>query len=125
MKKCPYCGAENPDDAAVCAIDQTPLENPGEVSPKTRESEYTFPPLAEADKQKDLVTLVTCRTLVAADIVVSRLRASGIQTFLPDERLMQWVGWNFNTYGYVRVQISPRDYDAAKDLLSGLDDGAN
>jgi hypothetical protein len=28
MKKCPYCGAENPDDALVCQIDQTPLPNP-------------------------------------------------------------------------------------------------
>lgn len=26
MKKCPYCGAEYPDDATVCAIDQTPFE---------------------------------------------------------------------------------------------------
>ena len=26
MKKCPYCGAEYPDETAVCAIDQTPFE---------------------------------------------------------------------------------------------------
>jgi len=25
VKKCPYCGQEYPDDADVCAIDQTPL----------------------------------------------------------------------------------------------------
>lgn len=35
MKKCPYCGAEYPDDVAVCAIDQTPFE---EEPPQTRES---------------------------------------------------------------------------------------
>lgn len=26
MKKCPYCGKENPDDATVCALDQQPLD---------------------------------------------------------------------------------------------------
>jgi len=25
MKKCPYCGAEHPDDVLVCPIDQTPI----------------------------------------------------------------------------------------------------
>jgi agmatine/peptidylarginine deiminase len=49
----------------------------------------------------------------------SWLRAAGITPFLPDERLMQAVGWNFNTYGYVRVQVAPKDYESAKELLSG------
>ena len=69
----------------------------------------------------DLVTLVRCRTLVAADKVVSRLRAARITAFLPDESLMQTVAWNVSTYGYVRVQVSPEDYDSARNLLSGSD----
>jgi hypothetical protein len=28
MKKCSYCGAASPDDAVVCAADQTSLDNP-------------------------------------------------------------------------------------------------
>jgi hypothetical protein len=28
MKKCSYCGAEYPDDAVVCPIDQTPFASP-------------------------------------------------------------------------------------------------
>jgi hypothetical protein len=34
MKKCSYCGAEYPDDTAMCALDHTPFECPAE-SPKS------------------------------------------------------------------------------------------
>jgi putative signal transducing protein len=81
--------------------------------------DYEFPPLSSAERQKDLVTLVTCGTLVAADLVVSRLQAAGIQALIPDECLMQTIGFNLNTFGYVRVQVATQDYDAARDLLSG------
>jgi hypothetical protein len=124
MKKCSYCGAEYSDDAVMCAIDHTPFERHSEhlseppPLPEPKRSEYEFPPLSLADRQKDLVTLVTCRTLAEADLIVSRLRAARIKTFLPDESLMQVIGWNLNTYGYVRVQIAPKDYDAARELLS-------
>ena len=39
MKKCPYCGAEYPDDATVCAIDQTPFE---EETPRSSENPRQF-----------------------------------------------------------------------------------
>ena len=124
MKKCSYCGAEYPDDAVECAIDRTPLKPPGNPPPAPalpERPEHFFPALSGEDRQKDLVTIMTCGTLQAADAVVSRLRAAGIEAFLPDESLMQVIGWNLNTYGYVRVQIAPRDYDEAKDLLRGVD----
>jgi hypothetical protein len=131
MNKCSYCGAEYCDDVLECPIDHTPLVEKRHVpkpdsSPPSgpKRPEYEFIPLSTADRQQDLVTLVTCRTLLAADMVVSRLRAAGIPTFIPDEFLMQTVGFNFNTFGYVRVQVAPRDYDAARDLLSGIDRGA-
>ena len=128
MNKCSYCGAEYSDDVLECPIDHTPLGEPDVASApgsppasRPRRSEYEFPPLSGAGQQNDLVTLVTCGTLVEADLVVSRLRAAGIQAFIPDECLMQTIGFNLNTFGYVRVQVAPRDYAAARDLLSGTD----
>ncbi|SRR5579862_5279996 len=126
MNKCSYCGAEYSDDVPECPIDHTLLVEPGTAAapnspPRSGPArpDYEFPPLSPAERQKDLVTLVTCGTLVAADLVVSRLQAAGIQAFIPDECLMQTIGFNLNTFGYVRVQVASQDYDAARDLLSG------
>jgi len=126
MNRCSYCGAEYSDDVLECPIDHTPLVEkqavPAPVSPpppKPERPDYEFTPLSAADRQNDLVTLVKCRTLVEADLIVSRLRAAGIQAFIPDECLMQTIGFNVNTFGYVRVQVASRDYDSARDLLSG------
>ncbi len=51
-------------------------------------------------------------------MVVCKLRAAGIAAFIPDEFLMQTIGFNVNTFGYVRVQVAPKDHDAAKAVLS-------
>lgn len=67
----------------------------------------------------DLVTLVRCGTLLSADLISTRLRAAGIETFIPDQSVVQAMGFNLNSVGYVRVQISPADYDAAKEIISG------
>ena len=122
MKKCSFCGHENADTAANCTECDTELGGPGEAPPEDAPLEtFNIPPLSPAEKHKDLVTLLTCRTLIEADLIASRLRGVGIETFLPDQQLMQTIGWNLNTYGYVRVQISPADYDNARALLNGPD----
>lgn len=119
MKKCAYCGRDSADEAVNCHECGTEFESPAEPPrPEPTRPEYEIASLSAADQQRDLVTLVTCGTLMAADLVVMRLRAAGIETFLPDERLMQVIGWNLNAYGYVRVQVSPKDYDDARVLLT-------
>ena len=124
MKKCSYCGAEYPDDAVICPIDHTPFEPPAAEPPppkaKAREPEYRFAPLTSADRQKDFVTLVTCATLPAADIILGRLQAAGIEASMPDESLMNVMGGVLTGFGNVRIQITPKDYDTAKELLSDI-----
>ena len=110
MKTCPYCGAEYPDDRTECPIDHTAIA--AKAAPaEARKPAYEFAPLSPEHMQQDLVTLVTCR-----------LRAADIVAFIPDEFLMQSIGLT-NTFGYVRVQVAPKDYEAAKAILSedGLD----
>ena len=105
MKQCAYCGGENEDDAVRCS-------GCGTEEFKT-EAHAEAPKL---DEQEEFVTVFTCQRLTDADIKVGRLEAAGIETFVPDEFLMQTIGFNLNTYGYVRVQVRRKDYASAKEL---------
>lgn len=121
MKKCPSCSTEYPDNAVRCARDQAFLERVVEAtSPEPEGPNYDFPPLTVEGRGKHFVTLVNCGTLPAADVIVSRLRAAGIEAFIPDETLMQVMGGVMNPFGCVRVQVTPKDYDAARELLADL-----
>jgi ribosomal protein L40E len=109
MKECAYCGGEN-DDAAVrcsgCGTDEFKTEVPVEAP--------------RLEEQEELLTVFSCQRLADADLIVGRLEAAGIETFVPDEFLMQTIGFNLNTYGYVRVQVRRKDYASAKELCAIL-----
>ncbi|MGA2554883.1 MAG: zinc-ribbon domain-containing protein [Verrucomicrobiota bacterium] len=113
MKKCGYCGHENPDDAAFCSgcgTDEFETHAPAET--------------VQPDDQNDLVLLTTCRMLADADLIVSRLAGAGIGAFIPDEFVMQNAGFNPNEFGFLRVQVRRRDFNSAKELLSAPEPGA-
>jgi len=127
MKKCPYCGKENADDASHCRECGTEFKSPAytdtPAEPETSEHESAsdnlqFVTPTPEEMERHLVTLLRCRTLVEADLLAARLESAGIRTFLPDQFLMQSLGWNLNTFGYVRIQVSPNDYEAAREFLS-------
>jgi hypothetical protein len=44
MKKCAYCGKDYPDDATVCAIDQTPLTAAGQTPSAAAAPKTSAPP---------------------------------------------------------------------------------
>jgi hypothetical protein len=64
-----------------------------------------------------LVTLVSCGTMLEADFLRARLESEGMTVFIPDENLMTAAAWGLNAYGYIRVQVKPAEYGAARAFL--------
>jgi hypothetical protein len=123
VKTCTYCGGENEDAAEECAecasVEFRDSNVPPLIDPAQNESmpTFEFDPLKKEQSDQAWVTLVRCHKLVEADLIAARLRAAGIPVFIPDEFLMQAISWNVNTYGFIRLQVSPAQYAAARELL--------
>ena len=121
MKKCGYCGRENPDDAVYCCECATEFVQPKPPAPPPQPQptrpRYEIRPLSPEEAKLDLVTIVSCQTLFDADVLVSELEAAGIEAIIPDEFLAEAWAFNLNALGYVRVQVAPNDYEAAKDVI--------
>jgi hypothetical protein len=77
-----------------------------------------FTPLNKDELDHTWVTLLRCHKLVEADLIATRLRAAEIAVFIPDEYLMQAISFNLNTYGFIRLQVSPSQYEAARAVLA-------
>ena len=120
MKRCGYCGKENIDAATNCAeCGSADLRVADD-----RTKEQSIPAwlkehlriLSPEEMQQDFVALTTCRTLPEADLLVSELENAGIPAFIPDEYLVQNVPFP-SVFGYIRIQVVPRDYAEARELL--------
>jgi hypothetical protein len=110
MKECDYCGRQDEDAAAYCSGCGLELK-----------TEPPAEPLPKLDDQEELVTLATFQRLTDADLAAGRLEAAGIEVFLPDEMLMQTIGFNLNTYGYVQLQVHRKNLAGAKELLAAAE----
>ena len=128
MKTCSYCGKENEDGAMTCRECGTEKFRSAEPSkpPSLPEKPAGFIPrtLTQEERQQAFVTLRSCRTIEEADALATQLKAEGIDAFLPDEALMVAVGWNVNTYGYVRVKVPTEQYDKAAEFLVASEETA-
>ena len=110
MKRCAYCGKENTDEATNCAECGTSEFRSTNSSPQSPD-----------ESGEEFVTVMKCATLPEADLIVSELEGAGIEAFIPDASLMQ----NFSLpamFGFVRVQVAPKDYQAARDLLTAKEE---
>ena len=78
---------------------------------------YKIAQLPAGASAQEWVTLVSCGTMLEADFLRTRLESEGLAVFIPDENLMAAAAWALNAYGYIRVQVKPADYDAARAFL--------
>ena len=79
--------------------------------------------LSPAEMEQDFVTLIKCGSLSEADVIVTELAGAGIEAIIPDEFAAQ----NFAVAalgGFVRVQVAPKDYEAAREFLASKVPGA-
>src|SRR5437879_12917822 len=121
MKLCAYCGHGNDETAlqcCECGTEEFKSSSAISASDESAGQQLRFADLAPRAMQNDLVTLVRCRTLLEADMIVSQLEAAGIPAFVPDQFLMQLAASSPNAFGVVRVQVSSQSHDAARELLS-------
>jgi hypothetical protein len=118
MKVCAYCGRHNEDNAIQCSECATEeFKGADQLANQFAGRKWHFGILPPEAMDQDFVTLVTCRTLAEADVVVSDLEGAGISAFIPDESLMQVFPCNL-MFGFVRVQVAPKDYLSAREFLN-------
>ena len=113
MKTCSYCGRQTIDEAVQCPECGTAEFKGLEGSPPEEESKeprYAIPPLPPEDADHEWATLLKCRSLAEADFIVSDLKGAGIESIVPDQFMIE--------AGAFRVQVSPKDYEAARTLLN-------
>jgi hypothetical protein len=91
-------------------------------TPERTEPKYRIGPLPPNAVESAWVTLVKCGKVVEADFVRAQLEGAGLPVFIPDENVMAIEAWALNAFGYIRVQVRPRDYEAARELLCSTGD---
>ncbi len=105
MKKCPYCGAEYPDNFVVCPIDQTPFN---------RDS---APDNGGSGEEIRTVRIRLFGTHEAAALAASNLEAHGIKCWV-DSDDCAGVYPNLTTAEGVSLRVLASDAEAADALLN-------
>src|SRR5437016_3066257 len=99
MKTCDYCGHKNDDSAVRCSECGT-------------EEFKELNKAALLETEPELVNLMTCQNLGEAQMAAARLQANGIEAFIPDEAIAGTIGLTV-AFGFIRVQVAPKDFEAA------------
>jgi len=109
MKKCPYCGRENSDNATICSGC-----GHEEFQVGTPDSEDNF-------SNRDWVFLINCPKVPYAELILSKLKVAGIEAFVPGIEQFEKAGpdfdFNVGEDGLVWIYVHLADYPAAKKFL--------
>jgi ribosomal protein L40E len=115
MKKCPYCGHENVDEARECLICHTNLDPVRGTAPDPQ----------AGDPELAIRVVATFANVVDADVFKTRLEAAGIDAFIPEEYTphILWTAIT-NPLEGVTVRVAVKDYDAARALYESAEASA-
>jgi ribosomal protein L40E len=111
MKKCPYCGHENVNEARECLICHANLD----ATAPPRDPQPDDPAL-------DMRVVANFANVVDADVFKTRLEAAGIDAFIPEEYTpnILWTAIT-NPLEGVTVRVAAKDYEAARDLYQSAE----
>ena len=108
MKRCPYCGSENPDEASKCAIDGQPLDSdPSEAGSEEEDGHH----------ESKTVVLRTFGNRESAQSAVSYLEAHGIACWVRADDCGGMYP-NLTAPGGVRLLVCVEDAEEAATLLN-------
>ena len=117
MKPCPYCGAEHPENVTKCPVSQNPADGDHTVifsKKATRQGRYDIPPLPVEKRKADWVTILVPNDVAETNKVLGRLKDSGIEARLD----LSQIGGGAGAHCMKCIQVRPKDYDVAKEVLN-------
>jgi len=119
MKECAHCGEKSEDSLVVCpkcgSVKAQSVSQPSSYEPLR----YDIPAKPLPPANDGSVPIVTCTTILEADRVVKELKSAGLSADIEDKlgALTNSFSDLRNSYPYIRIRISSKDYDAARKLL--------
>ena len=108
MRQCSYCGRENEETAKACSGCGTEI---GSTTEQVKEAESGEPTEA-------MVIVRTFETLERASVLAGRLRAAGIEAWIPESGTQPYS--NVIPFSYVTVRVVGKDSEEAEAIAAEL-----
>jgi hypothetical protein len=120
MKACAHCGERSDDNLIMCPkCGLVKVQNISQPSSHALPI-YDIPAQPLPSAKVGFVRIVACTTIVEADRVVKELKSAGISADVENklEAVTNLFADLRNAYPHIRIRISSKDYDTARQLLT-------